>query len=194
MDPTNRDPTNRDPTNRDATNWDRTSDPRGVRAADVQCSATRQAFHGCDLSPGQLWARYLALGGTAGETEVAAYLLGIARLPAEERDLVAHAVNERLDELAPPRAPYSRSLDDLPGSGGPPASLLGVVTAAHNGDAVLPEPSSRTMTSICPVCERAFRQPADSGRRRVYDSEACRAKAYRRRRTDSRPAPAGSPA
>src|SRR4051812_25372531 len=127
------DPTNVDPTSMGPTSMDPTSGPRGVRAADVQCSATREAFHCCDLSPGQLWARYLALGGTAGETEVAASLLGTARLPAEERDLVAHAVNERLDELAPPRAPYSRSLDDLPGSGGPLASLLGVVTAAHNG-------------------------------------------------------------
>jgi hypothetical protein len=175
---------------------DPTSDPTSdhVPSAEVQCSATRAAFQRSGLSPGQLFTRYLALGGTAGEGELGAYLLGTARLPAEERDLVAHAVNERLDELAPPRAPYSRSLGDVPGSGGPLSALLGVVAAAHRTPDAGPEPPSRTMTSICPVCERAFCQPADSGRRRVYDSEACRAKAYRRRRTGSRQAPAGSPA
>ncbi|WP_222271178.1 hypothetical protein [Modestobacter marinus] len=175
---------------------DPTSDPTSgcVPSAEVQCAATRAAFERSGLSPGQLWTRYLALGGIAGEGEVGAYLLGLTRLPAEERDLVAHAVNERLDELAPPRAPYSRSLGDVPGSGGPLSALLGVVAAAHRTPDPGPEPLSRTMTSICPVCERAFCQPADSGRRRVYDSEACRAKAYRRRRTGSRPAPAGTPA
>jgi hypothetical protein len=28
-------------------------------------------------------------------------------LPPIEHDILAHAINERLDEIAPPRAPYS---------------------------------------------------------------------------------------
>jgi hypothetical protein len=36
---------------------------------------------------------------------------GLAPLSSLQHDLLAHALNERLDEIAPPRAPYA---DELP--------------------------------------------------------------------------------
>ncbi|GAB3526787.1 hypothetical protein [Arthrobacter monumenti] len=64
------------------------------------------------ISVGQLWLRYFGIGGDAGEYEVDAYLHGSYNLPALQRDLLAHAVNEMIDELpAPPRAPYSSDDD-----------------------------------------------------------------------------------
>jgi hypothetical protein len=56
---------------------------------------------------GELWLRYFALGGEASEMEVDAYLNGALALPAIQHDMLAHAINERLDEIAPRRAPYS---------------------------------------------------------------------------------------
>jgi hypothetical protein len=56
---------------------------------------------------GQLWLSYFALGGEADQFEVDAYLNGVMALPPLQHDILAHAINERLDEIAPPRAPYS---------------------------------------------------------------------------------------
>ena len=67
----------------------------------------QEALDASDLTVGQLWVRYFALGGDAGELEVDAYLNGAIALPGIQHDMLAHAINERLDELTPPRAPYS---------------------------------------------------------------------------------------
>ncbi|MBT2565282.1 hypothetical protein J7I84_02010 [Arthrobacter sp. ISL-85] len=57
-----------------------------------------------------VWMRYFSFTGTAGEYEIDAYLNGSLQLPTHERDLVAHAVNELIKELPPPRmAPYSKN-------------------------------------------------------------------------------------
>ena len=76
-----------------------------------------QALDASGLCLSQLWIRYLAIGGDAGELEVDAYLNGAITLPAIQHDMLAHAINERLDELAPPRAPYSEDFvpPDQPG-------------------------------------------------------------------------------
>lgn len=56
----------------------------------------------------ELWMKYFSIGGEAGEYEVDAYLNGSFSLPALQRDILAHAANELIDELpAHPRAPYS---------------------------------------------------------------------------------------
>jgi hypothetical protein len=65
------------------------------------------AFAATQLTVGELWLRYFALGGEADELEVDAYLNGAIALPAFQHDMLAHAINERLDEIAPSRAPYS---------------------------------------------------------------------------------------
>jgi hypothetical protein len=65
------------------------------------------AYEAADLSVDDLWLRYFGLGGDAGRFEIDAYLNGAIALPPMQHDLLAHAINERLDEIAPPRAPYS---------------------------------------------------------------------------------------
>ncbi len=71
------------------------------------------AFEASKLDVTELWLRYFALGGEASEMEVDAYLNGAMALPAFQHDMLAHAINERLDEIAPPRAPYSDSFMPL---------------------------------------------------------------------------------
>lgn len=63
----------------------------------------RACFERAELTTGQLWRRYFALGGEAGPADVEAHLHGGPALPAVQADLLAHAVNERLDELTEPR-------------------------------------------------------------------------------------------
>ena len=77
-----------------------------------------------DVSMEELWLRYFTLGGHAGQFEVEAYIHGAMALPPLQRDILAHALNERLDELysETPRAPYSvdapgKAPDDMPGDG-----------------------------------------------------------------------------
>jgi hypothetical protein len=65
------------------------------------------AYEASKLTVAELWLRYFALGGAASELEVDAYLNGAIALPAIQHDMLAHAINERLDEIAPPAAPYS---------------------------------------------------------------------------------------
>ena len=58
----------------------------------------------------QLRIYYLGIGGSADESEVSAYADEKGRLPREERDLPARAMNEIVME-SPwlPRAPYSQT-------------------------------------------------------------------------------------
>lgn len=71
------------------------------------------------LSLEELWLRYFGLGGDAGKIEIDAYLSGLAPLSALQHDLLAHAVNERLDEISPPRAPYAEEFDGTGSGSGP---------------------------------------------------------------------------
>ncbi len=67
----------------------------------------RAAFDAAGLSVDELWLRYFSLGGDAGRFELDAYVNGAIALPPLQHDIVAAAINERLDEIAPPRAPNS---------------------------------------------------------------------------------------
>lgn len=51
------------------------------------------------LSIDQLWVRYFALTGEVGPFEVEAYLNGLMPLDPHHHDVLACAINERLDEL-----------------------------------------------------------------------------------------------
>jgi uncharacterized protein (DUF58 family) len=69
------------------------------------------------LTGGELWLKYFSIGGSAGEYETEAYLGGFFSLSAVQRDLLAHAANELIDELPQRRrAPYST--DPFPGRSG----------------------------------------------------------------------------
>jgi hypothetical protein len=47
----------------------------------------------------QLWVGYLAVGGSHDAFDIEAYLHGLGPLSDEQQDILANAVNERLDDL-----------------------------------------------------------------------------------------------
>lgn len=72
-----------------------------------------QAIHGADVGIPEVWLRYFSFSGDVAEYEVHAYLQGLINLPRLQRDLIAQAVNELIDEKPPPRrAPSDADLDD----------------------------------------------------------------------------------
>jgi hypothetical protein len=70
-----------------------------------------EAFGATGLTVDELWLRYFSLGGDAGQLEIDAYLNGAIAMPPIQHDILAHAINERLDEIAPLRAPYSEDFE-----------------------------------------------------------------------------------
>jgi hypothetical protein len=84
------------------------------------------------LTPEELWMRYFALGGSMSLFELDAYLNELTSLPRVDRDMVAHAVNERLDELSgSSRAPYSHPVRDAKPLHGPLKALVDLLEGAH---------------------------------------------------------------
>ena len=59
------------------------------------------------LSFEQLWVRYFALGGMATVTEIRAFLMGNPQPNAEQYGLIAHALNELLDDMKFEEVPFS---------------------------------------------------------------------------------------
>jgi hypothetical protein len=81
--------------------------------ADEQQRTLARALRRADLTTNDLWLRYFALGGDVAEIDVDAYVHGLFTLPEYQRDILAHAVNERLDELIwTHRAAYSKPTRD----------------------------------------------------------------------------------
>ncbi|MGN7251486.1 MULTISPECIES: hypothetical protein [unclassified Arthrobacter] len=71
----------------------------------------REALQHARIDTADLWLHYFSIGGNVGEYEVDAHLQGAFPLPELQRDLLAHAANELIDELPPPpRAPYYQDL------------------------------------------------------------------------------------
>jgi hypothetical protein len=84
------------------------------------------------LTPDELWLRYFSLGGTAGPLEVDAYVNGLVDLDAPQRDRLALAVNERLDDLVlAQRVPYAQPARDLASEPGPLAALTELLRGTH---------------------------------------------------------------
>jgi hypothetical protein len=98
---------------------------------DTQDTALTAALRRADLSLEQLWTRYFALGGDADLMDLDAHLAGLLRLPQGELDVLAHAVNERLDEvIAAHRVPYSRPVRQSRPTSGPLAALVELLMSA----------------------------------------------------------------
>jgi hypothetical protein len=74
----------------------------------------RAAMRAAGISVSELWLKYFGVSGDAGEYEVEAYLQGLLSLPPVQRDLLALAANELIDELPRPRAPYSDDFEESP--------------------------------------------------------------------------------
>lgn len=90
------------------------------------------AFSRAQLSVEELWMRYFSLGGSAGPVELEAFVDGMLTLDPLQRDLVAHAINERLDELHwRHRAPYSRTVREPGRETGLLASLVRLLGGSH---------------------------------------------------------------
>jgi hypothetical protein len=66
----------------------------------------RRAFDQAELTIHEIWLRYFTLGGDAGPLEIDAYLNSVMPLSPFQHNILALAVNERLNELPPPQAPY----------------------------------------------------------------------------------------
>ncbi|MGY1826240.1 hypothetical protein [Blastococcus sp. SYSU DS0541] len=67
-----------------------------------------------ELTVQELWLRYLALGGNHDEFDVDGYLQGVLPLDTLEQDMLAVAVNERLDELyRAARVPLGTAMPDV---------------------------------------------------------------------------------
>lgn len=67
-----------------------------------------RAIDAAGIDRGELWLRYFSLGGSVGEYEIEAYVQGLISLPPLQRDILAHAANELIDELPSlPRAAYT---------------------------------------------------------------------------------------
>ncbi len=84
---------------------------KGRWTQEQQRRLTALAIESSGLALHDVWLRYFEYTGIAGQTELEAHLQGLMMLPAEQADILSHAVNELIDERPPlPRAPYS---DDL---------------------------------------------------------------------------------
>jgi hypothetical protein len=78
-----------------------------MNEADQQILTTA-VMHEVGVSLTMLWVHYLSIGGAEMENTVGEYLKGFAVLPAEERDLLSHALNELvMDSPSSPQAPCS---------------------------------------------------------------------------------------
>ena len=76
-------------------------------------SALASAYRRTGLSAREVWFRYLALGGNADEIWVELQLSDLLRLPPGEYNVLAQALNERLDELPAFRRGPRVALDEL---------------------------------------------------------------------------------
>jgi hypothetical protein len=98
----------------------------------LQRAAIEGAVRYAELTLEQLWTRYFALGGDLDLVDVDAFLAGLVQLPPLQRDMLAHAVNERLDELAGQRrVPYTAVVRQRRPTSGPLAALVELVDGAH---------------------------------------------------------------
>ena len=97
-------------------------------SAEAQQRSFARAVRHARLSLDQVWLDYFALGGEAGPLEVDAYFHGLTEFPAGQRDILAHAVNERLTVLVGNhRATYSRTVRDTRPRGAPLTALVSLL-------------------------------------------------------------------
>lgn len=105
--------------------------PDAARAM-AQRHSLIQALRGAKLTTEDLWLGYFAMGGEAGFLEVDAYAHGLGELPALDRDILAHVVNERIEQLSwVLRASYSRTQRDAEPRSAPLAALVELIDGTH---------------------------------------------------------------
>ncbi len=103
-----------------------------LQSKEDQSHSLQGALRQAQVTLDELWQSYFALGGTAGLHEVDSFLHDHTPLPLLQRDLLAHALNERLDDLAGrARATYSFALREETSSTGPLAAMMTLLTGMH---------------------------------------------------------------
>jgi hypothetical protein len=75
-----------------------------------QARLLRQAIVRSGLRLDDVWMHYFSIGGDVGALEVEAYLHHALSLPRLQRDMLAHAINELIDNTPSLRAPYASEL------------------------------------------------------------------------------------
>jgi hypothetical protein len=75
-----------------------------------QARALGEALRRAGIELNWLWLQSFRLGGELSEFEIEAYLHHALDLPPYQRDLLAQAANNLIDQLPPLRAPYSCEL------------------------------------------------------------------------------------
>ena len=81
-----------------------------ISAADRPADSLDRYRLDAGLSQGDLWMRYFELGGMNNALELEAILCGALRPSAHDREVIAHALNERFVELGRNHpVPYSQS-------------------------------------------------------------------------------------
>ena len=90
----------------------------------------------------QLWVGYLAVGGTRDAFDIEAYLYGLGPLSEDEQDVLALAVNERLDDLYRAACvPYLATATLEPYAGLDPLAILDELLGARHRRRAGPERS-----------------------------------------------------
>ena len=64
-----------------------------------QQRSTSLAAREAEVSAADLWVHYYSVGGNLGAFELEAYLHGMYPLPVRERNTIALALNELIDDL-----------------------------------------------------------------------------------------------
>jgi hypothetical protein len=120
--------------------------PERVSPEGVRRSALGDAFRHTELTLEELWVRFFALGGDADLVDLDAHVEGLVPLPRSQSDMVALAINERLDELVSQRrAPYSRTIRQERPTTGPLAALVELLSAVGSAPPErLPELAARS--------------------------------------------------
>ena len=90
------------------------------------------ARHRAGYTVTDLWVDYLALGGRLDLFTVEAYLHGLVPLTEAQQDILANAVNERLEDLyQAAKVPYLHTVGPLVGAPGDPVDVLAELLGRH---------------------------------------------------------------
>ncbi|TFV66935.1 UNVERIFIED_ORG: hypothetical protein E4P37_04210 [Bacillus sp. AZ43] len=94
-----------------------------------------------ELTVQELWLRYVALGGNHDEFDIDGYLQGVLPLDELERDILAVALNERLDEIyRAARLPVARTMPDASGSSPLPGVVKELIDRYQSSSGATGEP------------------------------------------------------
>ena len=87
----------------------------------------------------QMWVGYLAVGGSRDVFDIEAYLYGLGPLSDHQQDILANAVNERLDDLYRAACvPYLATLTLERCEGKDPLAILDELLGARSPDEQIP--------------------------------------------------------